>query len=233
MAYRKTIVCLANSLKTGGLCIAGREVLPRGFGAWVRPVSARPHEELTYLEYRYPDGSSPRLLDVVGLGLLRPNPYRHQSENHLIDHTVAWVKRGEWPFAAFAGLVERPETLWTNSDRTSSGLLNCLSRDEALQHGESLHLVEAPNFAVCVGRSSTGERSFYGLFAMRGNRYKLSVTDPVVRERFDRHGVGEYRVPEFRRTYVCVSLTKPFEGDGRCHKLIAAVITNPPLAGVR
>jgi len=30
MAYVKRIVCLANSVKTGGTCIAGRELLPDG-----------------------------------------------------------------------------------------------------------------------------------------------------------------------------------------------------------
>jgi hypothetical protein len=29
--------------------------------------------------------------------------------------------------------------------------------------------------------------------------------------------------------YICVSLTEPYEQDGRCHKLVAAVIKNPLL----
>ena len=34
MAYVKRIVCLANSFKPGGSCIAGREVIGNGFGGW-------------------------------------------------------------------------------------------------------------------------------------------------------------------------------------------------------
>ncbi|MGH7707024.1 MAG: dual OB domain-containing protein, partial [Vulcanimicrobiaceae bacterium] len=35
----KRIVCLANSRKLQGRCVAGRELQKNGPGAWIRPVS--------------------------------------------------------------------------------------------------------------------------------------------------------------------------------------------------
>jgi hypothetical protein len=37
----KRIVCLANSRKMSGRCLAGRELINGLPGGWVRPVSAR------------------------------------------------------------------------------------------------------------------------------------------------------------------------------------------------
>ena len=229
MGYVKRLVCLANSYKTGGLCIAGREITTGGYGAWIRPVSSRPHEELTYFEYRYSDGSSPRLLDIVEVNLLRPQPDGHQSENHLIDPTQGWVKRGELPFEELRTLLDDPSSLWTNSDRTASGVLNCVSCEEAACFAASLYLVGVPQFAVWVCPGQRGNRSFYGTFQLHGHQYKLSVTDPRIRERFESYGLGKYGLPELRDAVLCVSLTKPYEGDGRCHKLIASVLTQAAL----
>jgi len=29
--------------------------------------------------------------------------------------------------------------------------------------------------------------------------------------------------------YACISLTEPYEKDNRCHKVVAAILSNPPL----
>jgi hypothetical protein len=39
MPYRKTIVCLANSRKYQGRCVAGVEWQGQMIGGWIRPVS--------------------------------------------------------------------------------------------------------------------------------------------------------------------------------------------------
>ncbi len=59
-----------------------------------------------------------------------------------------------------------------------------------------------------------------------GTHYNFSVTDPVVRSAFSRKDEGDYSISD---VYVCLSLTEPYEGDGRCHKLVAAIMKNPPL----
>jgi hypothetical protein len=107
VAYVKRIVCLANSYKPpDGRCFADREVLGNGFGGWIRPVSPRPTAEVAFSEYRYENNLSPRLLDILDIPLLNPDPRHHQTENHVID-AGRWVKVGELPFQALEQLRDR------------------------------------------------------------------------------------------------------------------------------
>lgn len=230
MGYVKRIVCLANSLKDGGLCIAGREVLQGGFGGWIRPVGTPPHAELTYLAYRYADGSGPALLDLIDVPLLERMPNGHQTENHVIDGSRGWTKIGRCSFSRLSVLVERPATLWSNSSHTASGKLNCIERSEAAAEQTSLLLVDGTGLAVCVMPGRTGQKSFWGEFTLGGHLYKLCVTDPAVRDHFGTLPFGRHAFPESGKIFLTISLTEPYEGDGRCHKLIAAVLSEHPLA---
>lgn len=90
MAYSKTIVCLAKSIKHGGYCIAGKELVDNRFAGWIRPVSDREDEEIRSAECRCDDGTELRLLDVVTIPLLEARPSAYQIENHLIDANQRW-----------------------------------------------------------------------------------------------------------------------------------------------
>jgi hypothetical protein len=74
MTTVKRIVCLANSRKLNGRCLAGKEFGGTGVGAWVRPVGAREHGEVSEYERQYEDGSDPRVLDVIDVPLIGPQP---------------------------------------------------------------------------------------------------------------------------------------------------------------
>lgn len=91
MRYTKSIACLANPRKPpSGRCIAGREMTPSGFGAWIRPVSTRSTQEISDQERRYKDGRYPRVLDIISIEMKQPVPHLHQQENHLIDDGYYW-----------------------------------------------------------------------------------------------------------------------------------------------
>ena len=73
----KRIVCLANSRKMSGRCIAGKELLEDGrVGGWIRPVSDREDEEVSEFERQYDDGAEPRILDVIDVPVLNSLPKR-------------------------------------------------------------------------------------------------------------------------------------------------------------
>lgn len=227
MPYVKRIVCLANSYKPpNGRCVAGKEVLADGYGGWIRPVSSRPTAEVSFSEYKYEDNSSPKLLDIVDIPLLNPDPLHHQTENHVIA-AATWVKRSELPWGALEQLRDRPATLWINSDHTSAGHYDCINYAEVAAIQDSLVLIRPDSFVVEVGRNYwTGRKSYRGKFSYNGAFHNLSVTDPIARDRFAAREEGDYPLDA---VYLCVSLTEPYEHDDRCHKLVAAIISNPPL----
>lgn len=95
MARVKQIVCLANSRKLAGRCIAGREwTTESGAGDWIRPVSERKNREVSEYERQYEDGSDPQVLDIVQVPVLKPQPDGYQRENWLLDNEYYWEKVG-------------------------------------------------------------------------------------------------------------------------------------------
>jgi hypothetical protein len=228
VSYAKTIVCLANSYKPpNGRCIAGREVVGNGYGGWIRPVSDRPTAEVSFSEYRYENGESPKLLDIIDVPLLRAVPQNHQVENHVIDATRRWVKRGELRWDELEQLRDRPASIWTNSDHTNAGHYDCISQAEAATLKNSLLLIKKKNFTVEIGRNYfTGKKTYRGKFDYKGTHHSFSLTDPVARDAFAAKEEGDYPLEDI---YLCISLTEPYDKDARCHKLVAAIITERPL----
>jgi hypothetical protein len=222
MAYTKRIVCLANSFKKGGSCIAGRELIGTSLGGWIRPVGDR-----TTAEVRTAESGNLKLLDIVDVPFLRAEPRHHQTENHVIDASQRWVKAGELPWATLAQMIDQPASLWINRDHTKGpGLYDCISEAEAFTLGTSLVLIKPDNFGVEVGpHYYTGKRTWRADFAYNGTNYNFSLTDPIATSKYTAD--GSYPLND---VYICVSLTEPWEKDNnRCHKLVAAIFSNPPL----
>ena len=224
MPYTKRIVCLANSYKPpNGRCFAGRETPG---GAWIRPVSARPTHEVALNECRYADGTLPRLLDIVDVPLSAASPWIHQTENHVLQTGRQWTRAGNVAFEALEALCDDPPSLWVNSASTTLGRYDCITADEAAALTHSLFLIRPDDFSVEVDTNPwTGRQTCRGEFHYNDAHYSMSSTDPWVRERYG----GAPGSHPLTNVYISVSLTEVFEMDGRCHKLVAAVIANPLL----
>lgn len=217
MPVLKRLVCLANSYKPGGRCIAGRE-LPRG--AWIRPIGADPGEALTSVERQYANGGEPQLLDVIEipLGVARASGW--QQENWTIQRGVRWQRSGTFPFTNLRELEEPLGPLWVNGYDTYYGENDEIPAAEVPQIATSLRLIHVDRLDVIVFRKEyEGQvsRKVHGRFRHAGEQYRLSVTDP----RFDGTAYGEVVV---HNCYLTISISLPFKKGGACYKLIAAVI---------
>jgi hypothetical protein len=231
MAYVKRIVCLANSNKNGGTCVAGREILASGqYGEWIRPVSERPTAEISFMESLYSNNQSPKLLDVIDVPLKRPAPRLHQTENHEIDPSRQWIRRGKLAWNEVPRLCDRPATIWPESSPAVCGSNNCISPEQAATYTDSLLFIRTSQLILqaCPARNAGGSRlSNKAIFVYNGVEYRLTLTDPAAISAIAK---AKNRKLDFDDVFLCISLTEPWPGDNnRCHKLVAAVVRNPPL----
>ena len=223
--YMRTLVCLANSRKMSGRCVAGRELTGKVFGDWLRPISARPLEELSEEERRYSDGRDPRVLDIISIPLSSPYARSYQTENHIIDPNYYWEKRGTISWAELQGAVERfTGPLWVDGHSSYHGENDRVPENIAATLTRSLYVIEPTSFRIVV--SIEGEefndpkRKVRAFFEHNDVQYKLSVTDPVAEGKFLAGEDGEFALP---KVILCISLGELYQHYA--YKLIAAVIT--------
>ena len=214
----KRIVCLANSYKHSGRCIAGKEVLPDGqFGDWIRPISARDTEEVSKCESQFADGGYPRLIDVIDIPVIEARPTGHQSENWLLDSARRWQFVSRVHPSGLARLTDPPARLWMKGYCTKEGRNDYVPEYIASKSRDSLRLMWTDNLKLFA--SDTG-KSLQGRFLYRGVNYWLRVTDPIAVARY--RGIPKGEEYPIGGRYVTVSLGGSF--NGWCFKLIAAII---------
>ena len=218
------IVILANSRKLSGRCVAGK--LLDGSGQWIRPVSAREHEEVSVDERRYDNGGDPVLRDVVDLYVLEHRGHTYQSENWLLDDRYYWTKARRLKWKLLADLEDEPRRLWINGQHTSHGHNDRINLAQAQELTDSLRLIRVSDFVIRVFRPSanfgSNKRKLQGKFKYLGTSYHLMLTDPLIEKKFLALEDGEYTLPT---SYLTISLGEPYHDN--VYKLIAAVMTVP------
>ncbi|GGS46264.1 dual OB domain-containing protein [Actinokineospora fastidiosa] len=116
MAVTKRIVCLANSRKHQGRCVAGIDL---DSGRWIRPISKRPGHELSASERQYEDGSEPAPLDVLDVPLIGHRPAEVHRENWLLDSGKRWRRAGRMTWDDLLRFTRDAGPLWINGHKTS------------------------------------------------------------------------------------------------------------------
>lgn len=212
---KREMLCLANSRKPGGRCVAG--LLPDG--SWIRPVTATEGGSLTSAMCTLDKGRPVRALDVVRVGVTQPEPRLHQPEN--------WVITGKrWKLVETRNLddiqdfldealTDEPELLGTKTNR--------VTRAQIQEHPPSASLalikVNHPVFGWSPNKSSQRRARF----EYHGVGYDLPITFE-----FDLPQQGEQRHRSNSAWYFTISLGEPWEEQGgACYKLVACALEAP------
>lgn len=219
----KTIVCLANSTKHSGRCIAGIELIEDVAAHWIRPVSVRSGREVSEREREYQDGSDPQVLDIVAVPLSEALPEGFQTENWILDPQYYWEKRGSVTWEDLANLHQPGGSLWVIGASTYHGENDRVTLEEAESLNSSLRLIYITDLTLQVHTPGAAfndpKRVVQARFTYAGVFYALRITDPRYKRAYLAQDNGFYDVGE---AYLTVSLGEPW--DGYAYKLVAAVI---------
>ncbi len=217
------IICLANSRRHNGRCIAGRVWNGNRPGNWIRPVSAREGEEVLERECQYENGRDPQVLDIIDVPLLSPKPNNHQRENWLIDSGSSWTKVDVLSLDKLQKLVDPVAPLWIDGHSTYSGHNDQIPLVLTKSLDSSLRLIHVDRVQLSVFRPGEAfgnpKRRVQGRFSYAKKEYALRITDPSCERRYLSRQDGEYEIGE---SFLTISLGEPFKGD--CYKLVATVI---------
>lgn len=219
----KRIICLANSRKLSGRYIAGRELVDDRPTGWIRPVSAREHEEVSEREREYQNGEDPQVLDIIDVPVIEARPGTFQSENWLLDPGYYWWRVSRLDPNDLGYYVDSEGPLWLNVGSTRAGLNDEIPVEQANELTNSLTLVHVPAVRISVFSPGAAfgnpKRRVQARFKLGGDDYWLWVTDPTYERRYLAQDNGEYALGP---CYLTLSLGEPY--GGYAYKLVAAII---------
>jgi len=217
----RLIICLANSRKYSGRCIAGKEIAGGRADQWIRPVGDTGTGELSVKDIAYRDGTTPRLLDVMAVPLSRHVPHSYQTENYQV-HEETWQRKRSFPVIELPRLCDPVEGLWLNGYSSGSGLNDripeAITRDRIRN---SLLFIRPEQARIVVEEGPNLLKRLRAGFFFKGEPYRLPVTDPEVENRYLGEPIGEYPLAG-GDLYFTISIGEPYEGF--CYKLVAGII---------
>jgi hypothetical protein len=220
--FIEQIVCLANSRKIAGRCIAGKRV---GNQSWCRPISSRPKHEISDSNRRYPDGKTAQLLDVIEIPCVEERPNGHQSENVLIDDRFCWKKKGRASWQDILTLIDQGADLWVNGFSAYYNKNNRVPEVLIDEDRGSLRLIKLDEIVLHAGPKAPDFGNMKPVvrasFEYQGQEYKLDLTDPEYETDCLAKKTGECC---FKSVVTCISLTELYT-DGYAYKLVASIIT--------
>jgi hypothetical protein len=210
------LVCLANSYKEGGRCLAGIELNTRnspsvhnGQPKWIRPICDTEHGEVPLALVH-----NINLLDVIQLRLTeRPAEVGHQTENMLFDENSIEVI-GRFPAAELEPLCSQDLSILGNRGKA-------VPPDVVEQLRHSLVLINTSDFELFqkTYENSSGKPQLRIRFSYHATEYDLPITDPAFQLRYR---ANHDCLVDQESLYLTISLGN--EHEGWFYKLVAGVI---------
>lgn len=212
-------VCLANSHKHGGRCLAGIELdeqddlvrTQTGGLRWIRPVWP---DRTGAIPFYHVDKI--RLLDIIEMDVTKPAPDGFQVEN--VQFEVSSIRvLGQYSFTtALLNVLTRREEA-----EVLGNLARSVSHKEAQYLNHSLDLIRVqPPFRLYTKLAGERQKEQLRLsFRMDEYEYDFAVTDPAFIAAFHHDSTLLIHIHDL---YLCVSLGREFGGE--YYKLVAGVL---------
>ena len=209
-------VCLANSFKKGGKCVAGivldennNPVYDNGNPKWVRPICNTEYGELpTHLVENI------KILDIVEVEVLSyPHWNSYQSENAFFEENSLCVT-GKYN--------NNLEVLYDSRGLIFGNRGKAIAEDNIYNHRYSLMFVKTTDFEVYQKTYEDSPKVQTRIkFIYCGNQYDLPVTDPVFLKKYQSN-------PEFLKgcKQIGMTLSIGVVHNGWYYKLIAGIISD-------
>ena len=209
-------VCLGNSFKEGGRCLAGilldannNPIIKNAKPKWIRPICKSPHGEVpNHIAVPF------HLLDIIEINNINPHPDLYQSENVLFDET-AIKKIGTFEKGRLNSICENRKYIFkTRYPSLSEEVIQELDYSLMLVKPESFEVVEKDY----EDRTNPQQRM---VFNYNGFTYDFSITDPVFLRNYQAN-------PEFiegiQNVILSLSVGVKYLPTNRYYKLVAGVI---------
>ncbi|MBH0031976.1 MULTISPECIES: hypothetical protein [Pseudoalteromonas] len=198
------MVILANSIKHGEHCVAGKDINTK---EWFRPVSDESGGALSLKQVmctnpygQYPAKPMQKIIMTLGQHV----PKMNQPENFQVNDSN-WVQHYKLAENELENYLDLPNDLWGRNDRVSFNKIH--TGNIIIQN--SLYLVKVEDLKLFV--SNNGKRRCS--FSYNGIQYELAATDPM----FD----SLLKTNVILKGILCVSLGEEYLGY--CYKLVASI----------
>lgn len=170
----KLIICLGNSYKNGGRCLAGIEVRKTfngynvvknydGSPKWIRPVMVNDNQGIPESMVR-----SFGLFDILDIDVMNDVPSGAHSEN---VHFRSINKIGHYNGSLAALCDDNHSLIFGNRGKAVPEEIFCAG-------GYSLMFVKPENLFIETQYDDCGREKYRIQFSYKGNRYDLPLTDP-------------------------------------------------------
>lgn len=211
----RSFICLANSYKRGGRCVAGVEIdsnnviqyNKNGNPKWMRPIT-----DSQYGEIPNEDANNIKILSIVTLINVFGTPQNVHQENV----SYGWMEIQPLPFPADPKLLNQLVDNIHHSIFGNRGKAVSVEMASGLDY--SLMFIHVNNASAYIDNNREKSKNRMR-FTYYGSEYDFPITDPAFLDEFRKKPERFENIPD---VYLTLSLGLEFEGWH--HKLVAGVI---------